>query len=859
MKNRELASDILKIAIVPSMLLLAEGDFTPLKAKENNLQIALELARSSKIDKTIERVNTIYDYINLYILQTGDKAVTRDKLDDAFGLTNSNWLGYDNKIITFSINNNIVTFKNIIDKNTISESLKRFYKNSPQIHPLGNVNDDLSISTALDPKTVRLISTIDALDKTKTIISNTTPSTCDISKTWYKPTGSGDFKTYSCQNGKWQEVGSANSKIVVDSKDKLKTLSVKKGTTAYVSDKDGVAKEYIYDGKKWTLAGGGASSSEKKIVEYFSDVKDPKKGQTVYKKSGDSLIEYTYDGESWLRVTPTGGGGSGEIYQNKNAGTKYDGYSDLANVLNKLFNSESGSKAIVKAPGGEWKGEITFTKIDDVRTGGFWHTTVYSHTNRGRQSCGWFYNSGYRCWSTTTSIYRHVLIIKSIRDIATIEQNYADMIIKGSNKSDKFIVVFPDKVEGYYIFDKSTGYLSHYNEKNNLIASTNGNNFSYIKEIFQKNFAKILSPIKVTFPNLSDYSKFFSTRSPNFYLSYDSGKKITYAKADSSSIKAAWSYRVYDRWRWWNPWGTAYVKPSIYLIQDREHTPTPSKKSIYISLTNDCTSDSCENPNSTLTRVINNQLNVFRYTKYYKKAKNHFADYSAPYAFIHNGKKINFGDDSFKMSYYSNTNSWWGTNERYKKILLTNSQTDVAFDDLTVNKECKRADSSYQCRLYSNLNLKFSNLNPNTNNAIFSSKTIKLDTGFVQEDPSFDPNRTFKTMPSFYQIITNSDRSIVSRAYDKFRAMFLGRYNSLIKEVKTYTKDKGYNESGFDYGNEKNNNNVYMLISEKESKKTNRIVGQNYCWWTYLGTRCTNPRQSYTTTYQLDPYWEREN
>ena len=85
----------------------------------------MELARSSKIDKTIERVNTIYDYINLYILQTGDKAVTRDKLDDAFGLTNSNWLGYDNKIITFSINNNIVTFKNIIDKNTISESLKR--------------------------------------------------------------------------------------------------------------------------------------------------------------------------------------------------------------------------------------------------------------------------------------------------------------------------------------------------------------------------------------------------------------------------------------------------------------------------------------------------------------------------------------------------------------------------------------------------------------------------------------------------------------------------------------------------------------------------------------------------------------
>jgi hypothetical protein len=32
MKSRELASDILKIAIVPSMLLLAEGDFTPLKA-----------------------------------------------------------------------------------------------------------------------------------------------------------------------------------------------------------------------------------------------------------------------------------------------------------------------------------------------------------------------------------------------------------------------------------------------------------------------------------------------------------------------------------------------------------------------------------------------------------------------------------------------------------------------------------------------------------------------------------------------------------------------------------------------------------------------------------------------------------
>ena len=887
MKNRALASKFVNISLVASMAAVGGVESNLHADLNNNMQLALEIARSKKIDKAIDRVSALYDYINLYILQTGDINPTKEKITDTYHLSSASWKGYDStKEVDFKIDKNIVTFTNVVPTN-ISDTLKKFYKNSPSLNPLGSINDsDLSISIALDPKAIKVKEAISLLDKSKTIVSQTEPSTCDPTKTWYEPTGDGNLKAHICSNGSWQEaggIGANGSKIVADSLDKLKNLSAKKGTIGYVSTKDGV-EEYIFDGKEWKKT-KNESQESKTIVESFSDVKDPKKGQTIYKKAGDNLIEYTYDGESWLRVTPeASGGGTTIMYANKNAGTKYDGNADVASILNKLFNSEGGSKTYVYPPGKgtnhrEWEDKtLTFTKIDDVATGGFWHNK--------------------------TSDYSHILIVKSIKDIPLIKKYNPQYI------GEHYKVIFPDGKGGYYTYShnmvvpKLRGWwwhnwwspgdyysyddvIHHYNDKNEMY-ETFDENLKDLKTILEKNFKKYLDDANFRFYKpLSDYNKFFTKKRPLFKIIYDKNKDFSYLSLRSSDeIKLAFTSTAW-RWSgWWRgrkSYTVNHKLNDIKIIQNRDKTPTPTKNNLYITIEDDCNGGTCENPDGSYkgTKFLNGKLNAFRYTKYYDKAKNHLAEYEAPVQYLHNGLPLSKFKDETK--YLKN------------KVLYFTKYVDIAFSNNQIQYSCKLLNKIKYCRIYLNIDAKFSKLDKKNKIVITGNKTFKqkekitditcssysyawtydnvcwyschrrwyrvwscnrytltsnttnytIDTGYVEEKEGFNYKKEFANLPKLDGLLQHNDSTIHSAAYDKFKTMFTRKFNEVVNSIKSYDKNSGFDVSYLP------SHSFFQSISNGDNfNKIQSIMYNNNAWW-YRNIK-------YYSTFSTNLYYEKE-
>jgi len=245
------------------------------------------MARSAKVDKTIENINEIASLTNEYILETADISPTKDKIKSYFNTSDTLWLNYESKPLGYSFNKTDINIKitNIFsDPSKVTTLQKRLFINSPNL-PKDAILDEinLSLKIPLDAKVSSFITLTKALSTKKNIIiSKDKPK--DPLKPWYKPDGKGNFKVYlnGISLGKISSLDD-DIAVVANSKEELNKLAANDGDEGYVIKNDPqsgiIAIKYVYSNGNWiSLSGEGGLKSasvcnSKNIgaLRYFDD------------------------------------------------------------------------------------------------------------------------------------------------------------------------------------------------------------------------------------------------------------------------------------------------------------------------------------------------------------------------------------------------------------------------------------------------------------------------------------------------------------------------------------------------------------------------------------------------------------
>jgi hypothetical protein len=192
-------------------------------------KLALKLQQAKKADLVINRVNTLFEFVNLYILETANI----DDLDGTFVGNMANLTTrYGNlqtesflkgQQIQFDVDSTLltahngatlylaqtVTFSNIVPNN-LPTLVEQLYTNSINLHPQAVVNTDLTMTFTLNPETIQFINHTNMMKQLNTYDVNTTvigiPSLTPVcsgtenGNVWYQPDGKGDYYMSVCKN-----------------------------------------------------------------------------------------------------------------------------------------------------------------------------------------------------------------------------------------------------------------------------------------------------------------------------------------------------------------------------------------------------------------------------------------------------------------------------------------------------------------------------------------------------------------------------------------------------------------------------------------------------------------------------------
>lgn len=220
----------------------------------------LEMQRAKKLDQIIKRVNNIYSFINLYVLQTGSLPSSTAILSSKYANINTDgFLDTDSIAFTVNSSNYTVTFTNLIPSGS-SELVKGLYKVHPDLDANATVNSaNLSLTIGLKPETIKFLtykSRIEALDSSA-LISESTPvcnASTNTGKLWYQPDANGGFNISFCEPG-WQILSNKiNISIYRSSVTALLSISPPSGTIGYALNTavtPNEVNEYVYDGITW--------------------------------------------------------------------------------------------------------------------------------------------------------------------------------------------------------------------------------------------------------------------------------------------------------------------------------------------------------------------------------------------------------------------------------------------------------------------------------------------------------------------------------------------------------------------------------------------------------------------------------
>jgi hypothetical protein len=225
-----------------------------------NNKLALELSRAKKLDVVMDRINNIYEFVNLYILETSDTDINRASLQTQ----------YSNNLVftSFRKNTNIsvaleddttVVFSDVVPDN-LSKIIKQVYQNHTGLNENAVIESDYTIRILLKPATIQFLKKVSLLSQLspQPLISSAEP-TCSIASNngtlWYQPDLNGDFYISQCigVTSSWVlKSNKLNIGIYEKSINSLPT-AVPVGTKAYVEHNATAqtAYEYIFDGANW--------------------------------------------------------------------------------------------------------------------------------------------------------------------------------------------------------------------------------------------------------------------------------------------------------------------------------------------------------------------------------------------------------------------------------------------------------------------------------------------------------------------------------------------------------------------------------------------------------------------------------
>ena len=168
-------------------------------------RLNIEASRINKLNVIIKRVNTLYNFVNLHILQTSISPNNIAILNAKYsGLVTNGYRSTNS--ITFTILNNIVTFSNVVPLDSSSSPLspivRQIYVNNANLHENAIVNADLSISIQLKPEAIKFLSNRNILmTRFPTLQIQETEPVCDIAnngRVWYQPDVMGGYYIQYC-------------------------------------------------------------------------------------------------------------------------------------------------------------------------------------------------------------------------------------------------------------------------------------------------------------------------------------------------------------------------------------------------------------------------------------------------------------------------------------------------------------------------------------------------------------------------------------------------------------------------------------------------------------------------------------
>lgn len=198
---------------------------------EQNTRLALHLQQAKKIDKIVQRTNILYDFVNLFIMETG----RAERLSNSDASINANMAELNSQYgagirregflrslrIDFKVNvreveiNGIsiflpttVTFYNLVPNN-LPNFVKQTYINNTNFYPSAVVDPiTLNVTYMLRPETIGFINRSASIAQlvsdpsTVSIGIDTTVPECndaiEVGNVWYKPDGMGEFLIDIC-------------------------------------------------------------------------------------------------------------------------------------------------------------------------------------------------------------------------------------------------------------------------------------------------------------------------------------------------------------------------------------------------------------------------------------------------------------------------------------------------------------------------------------------------------------------------------------------------------------------------------------------------------------------------------------
>ena len=238
----------------------------------NASNIALDIARTNKMEKVITNVKYVADFINLYALQTGELPDNFSTLQSKYSnISNKGYL--NNSVFTFSIANNIVTFSNILP-NDASDILTLAFNNLVNTKLNASITSTNDININLEYKTIKFLSRVSLLNEINNgaiYIQDTAPFSTknypiSYGNMWYRPDLNGGFYIYYytskvLSNGTsidiWEYLSNKLSLYIYrTSFTKLGKIIAPKGTKAYANIDGSTTEvnEYISNGATWLKA-----------------------------------------------------------------------------------------------------------------------------------------------------------------------------------------------------------------------------------------------------------------------------------------------------------------------------------------------------------------------------------------------------------------------------------------------------------------------------------------------------------------------------------------------------------------------------------------------------------------------------